>query len=182
VLALLRAAGVSAVADVRAIPGSRRHPQFRADSLARWLPDAGIAYSHLPELGGRRRPATRSRNGAWRESAFQGYADHMSSMEFAEGLRRLERLGRHQPTAIMCAEAVWWRCHRRLIADALTARRWRVEHLGVGTTAAVHELSPFAVIEQGGGLLYPPESIQESLFTPPPGGSDERTRPLDYHL
>src|SRR5207248_8703247 len=139
-LTVLREAAIGTVADVRALPRSRRHPQFTRDELARWLPAAGIPYVHLPELGGRRRVEANSFNGGWRERAFQGYADHMGSAEFARGLARLEHLARSDPTAIMCAEAVWWRCHRRLIADALTVRAWRVEHLGLGPTHAGHEL------------------------------------------
>ena len=129
--------------------------------MAEWLPEAGIQYVHVPSLGGRRRPVPGSPNGGWRERAFQGYADHMSSPEFACGLERLEELATELPTAIMCAEAVWWRCHRRLIADALTVRGWRVEHLGVGSEHAVHELTPFAVVEDG-QLRYPPP--QAPLF------------------
>jgi uncharacterized protein (DUF488 family) len=92
-----------------------------------WLPAAGIRYVHVPELGGRRRPQPGSVNGGWRDPAFQGYADHMASEEFARGLARVIEIARSEPTAIMCAEAVWWRCHRRLIADALTLRGWEAE-------------------------------------------------------
>ena len=164
-LALLRPAGVSAIADVRAFPSSRRNPQFNAGELARWLPAAGIEYLHLPELGGRRRPVQPSANGGWSEPAFQAYADHMSTPEFAAGLARLEQLAADRPTAIMCAEALWWRCHRRLIADALTVRGWRVLHLGAGREPAVHELPSFAVVRDG-VLSYPP--AQPSLFTEQP--------------
>src|SRR5205807_1129252 len=101
-----------------------------------WLPSAGIRYVGFPELGGRRRPIEGSANGGWRDAAFQGYADHMSSAKFAEGLARLQEVAEEAVTAIMCAEALWWRCHRRLIADALTVRGWRVEHLGVGGAPA----------------------------------------------
>jgi uncharacterized protein (DUF488 family) len=164
---VLAEADVRAVADVRAFPSSRRHPQFNAGSLSVWLPSAGIRYVHVPELGGRRRPQQGSVNGGWREPAFQGYADHMASDEFARGLARVMDIARERPTAIMCAEAVWWRCHRRLIADALTVRGWEVVHLvpahPAGTRPTIHELSAFAVVSSDGQLSYPPS--QSSLFS-----------------
>lgn len=155
-LALLVGAGVRTLADVRTFPGSRRYPHFNRGALSRWLPEAGVGYVHVPQLGGRRAPIAGSPNGGWSEPGFRGYADHMSSCEFATGLSRLEELARERPTAIMCAEAVWWRCHRRLIADALTVRGWRVEHLGVGVSSAIHELTAFAVVAHGTELSYPP--------------------------
>lgn len=155
-LALLREAEVQRVADVRAFPSSRRHPQFDRGALASWLPSAGIVYEHLPGLGGRRSPSPGSPNRGWRERAFQGYADHMASPEFQRALADLEAGARERATAIMCAEAVWWRCHRRLIADALLVRGWRVEHLGIGAGRAVHELTDFAVVDAGGVPQYPP--------------------------
>jgi uncharacterized protein (DUF488 family) len=163
-LALLSDVGVRTLVDVRAFPSSRRHPQFNRDALAEWLGRAGIGYAHLPGLGGRRVPVPDSRNGGWRESAFQGYADHMSTPEFQAALKELERMASEGPTAVMCAEAVWWRCHRRLIADALVARDWRVEHLGIGESRAVHELSPFAVVQPDGVVTYPP--AQATLLEP----------------
>jgi len=150
------------LADVRAFPSSRRRPQFNRGALSGWLPEAGVGYVHLSQLGGRRAPIPGSPNGGWREPGFRGYADYMSSCEFAAGLVRLEVLACERPTAIMCAEAVWWRCHRRLIADALTVRGWRVEHLGVGTGHATHELPVFAVVKDGIALSYPPS--QTSLL------------------
>jgi hypothetical protein len=121
-LELLQPAGVTLVADVRAFPSSRRHPQFNGPALAEYLRGAGIGYRHLPGLGGRRSPVPVSPNGGWHETAFQGYADHMATPEFQRALADLEAPSRETPTAIMCAEAVWWRCHRRLIADALVVR------------------------------------------------------------
>jgi uncharacterized protein (DUF488 family) len=155
-LALVRGAGIELLVDVRAFPSSRRHPQFNRGALTGWLPDAGIAYRHMPQLGGRRAPAPDSPNRGWRETAFQGYADHMRSPEFRRALAELEAAGREAPTTLMCAEAVWWRCHRRLIADALVARGWRVEHLGIGDGLEVHRLTEFAVIGPDGSLTYPP--------------------------
>jgi len=155
-LTWLGEAGVRMIADVRAFPSSRRHPQFDQRALRCWLPEAGVEYVHLPQLGGRRAPIPGSPNGGWREPGFRGYADYMSSCEFAAGLVRLEGLACERATAIMCAEAVWWRCHRRLIADALTVRGWRVEHLGVGVHHAIHKLPVFAVVKHGIALSYPP--------------------------
>ena len=153
--ALLRGAGVEAIADVRRSPGSRRHPHFAREALARWLPAAGIAYTHLTELGGRRRSAAGSVNGGWEVPAFQAYADHMASAEFARGLARLEAQAREHATAVMCAEGPWWRCHRRLIADALLVRGWDVRHVMFDGREVEHELPPFAVV-RGMAITYPP--------------------------
>jgi uncharacterized protein (DUF488 family) len=163
-LELLGEAGVKLVADVRAFPSSRRHPQFNRGALAEWLGAAGIEYAHLPGLGGRRAPVPGSHNAGWRESAFQGYADHMGSQEFQRALAELEATARESRTALMCAEAVWWRCHRRLIADALLVRGWRVEHLGIGESHAVHELPEFAVVSPSRLITYPPR--QGTLLGP----------------
>jgi uncharacterized protein (DUF488 family) len=162
-LALLDEAGVKLVADVRAFPSSRRHPQFNRGALVEWLPRAGIEYLHLPGLGGRRTPTPGSPNRGWRESAFQGYADHMHSDEFQAALAALEAAAGRASSAIMCAEAVWWRCHRRLIADALVVRGWRVEHLGIGENRAVHELPAFAVVDPASGAITYP-SAQTTLL------------------
>ena len=161
-LEIVRAADVRAIVDVRTFPSSRRHPDFNRRALERWLPDAGIEYLHLPELGGRRDPAPDSPNGGWRERGFRGYADHMASGEFQAGLERLEQLSLRRPTAIMCAEALWWRCHRRLIADALTVRRADVLHLGSGKPVK-HELTSFAEVGDGGALTYPPAQASLEL-------------------
>jgi uncharacterized protein (DUF488 family) len=170
-LELLQPAGVTLVADVRAFPSSRRHPQFNGPALAEYLRGAGIGYRHLPGLGGRRSPVPVSPNGGWHETAFQGYADHMATPEFQRALADLEAPSRETPTAIMCAEAVWWRCHRRLIADALVVRGWEVEHLGVGDEPAVHQLTGFAVLGPDRTVTYPP--VQESLPGLASSGTDD---------
>jgi uncharacterized protein (DUF488 family) len=128
-LEMLRAADIKALADVRSQPGSRRHPHFGGTALATALGEIGIAYVHLPELGGRREPRADSPHRALRVAAFRGYADHMDTEEFTRGFERLTSLARQSRTAFMCAETVWWRCHRRLIADRLTADGWTVTHL-----------------------------------------------------
>ncbi len=156
-LALLRDPDVELVADVRAFPSSRRYPQFNREALTKWLAAAGIRYVHMPDLGGRRVPTPGSPNGGWREAAFQGYADYMQTPEFQRALADLEAAARELTTAVMCAEAVWWRCHRRLISDSLVVRGWRVEHLGIGEARPVHELTEFAVVDTSGTIIYPPQ-------------------------
>ncbi len=158
---LLRGAAVELIADVRRYPGSRRQPHFERHALAGVLLEAGIQYRWLGEsLGGRRKPRPDSPNGAWESEQFRGYADHMASEEFAAGLAELEGLAREQRAAVMCAEAWWIRCHRRLIADALIARGWRVLHLGSNGELEAHELTGFAVVENG-VVTYP--EVQTSL-------------------
>lgn len=126
---LLTAHDIALVADVRRFPGSRRHPHFASGPLAVSLEARGIRYLHLPELGGRRQASTDSTNTAWRHPAFRGYADYMETPAFARGLARLRQAAAQQRTAMMCAEALWWQCHRGLIADALRAGGDRVVHI-----------------------------------------------------
>ena len=121
VLALLRSADIEALADVRRFPGSRRLPHFGQDALSQALAHAGVVYEHFAELGGRRQARTDSPNTAWRDPAFRGYADYMMTDEFRAGIARLLDLAGQKRTAIMCAEALWWQCHRGLIADHLKA-------------------------------------------------------------
>ena len=138
------------------MPRSRRHPQFAAEALEQSLGQDGVGYLHEGALGGFRRPRPDSPNIGWEHSAFRGYADHMASDEFKQALTRLETQVRERPTTVMCAEAQWWRCHRRLIADALTVRGWHVLHLGLKPKPVEHELTPFAVVHADGTLTYPP--------------------------
>jgi uncharacterized protein (DUF488 family) len=150
---LLAAHGVRCVADVRRFPGSRRHPQFGRDAFEAGLRAHGVGYAHIEALGGRRSVAAGSTNDAFENAAFRGYADHTASAEFADGLERLQALAAAAPTAVLCAEALWWRCHRRLVADALIARGWVVDHIGPDGRLARHELTPFAVVE-GDRIVY----------------------------
>jgi len=153
-LELVRGAGVELIADVRANPRSR-YPQFNRSALAGTMKAAGIGYAPLgTELGGRREPAPDSINTALEGTAFRGYADHMASEQFEAGLAPPEDLARERRTAVMCAEADWTRCHRRLLADALMVRGWRVLHLGPAGSLMPHELTDFAVVENG-QISYP---------------------------
>jgi uncharacterized protein (DUF488 family) len=156
---LLRRHEIAQMVDVRIIPASRRLPQFSRESLAEALPARGIDYAHMKELGGRRRPAPSSPNTGWKNAAFRGYADHMQTEGFDTALRALERLGCERRTVVMCAEALWWRCHRRLIADALVSRGHRVLHIGSDGSLSEHVLTPFAEVHDG-TVTYPPTEPQ----------------------
>lgn len=126
---ILRAHKIEVLVDVRTFPGSRRYPQFNRDPLAESLRAAGIEYKHKASLGGRRKPRPDSHNSAWRNEQFRGYADHMETEEFKDGVRELLELASSKRVAVMCAEAVWWRCHRSLIADYLKAEGHEVIHI-----------------------------------------------------
>jgi uncharacterized protein (DUF488 family) len=156
-VALLQAHGVRHIADVRAAPSSRRHPQFGLPAFARSLESAGIAYTHLPQLGGHRRALPDSSNLGWRNPGFRGYADYMQTPGFAAGLAELEALGRARPTAALCAETLPWRCHRALIADMLVARGWCVLDLVGLAPPRVHRLPSFARVAAG-KVSYPGET------------------------
>jgi uncharacterized protein (DUF488 family) len=135
-------------------------PHFSKPELERSLPELGIEYEHMSELGGFRRPQRRSVNTGWSAGGFRGYADHMQTREFALALERLEAIAAERKTAIMCAEALWWRCHRRLVSDALLVRGWRVRHIDPRGRLEDHRLTEFAQLE-GGSLTYP--GPQQSL-------------------
>ncbi len=148
-VALLQAYDIELVADVRRFPGSRRLPQFGAEALATRLDEAGVAYVWLPSLGGRRRPTVNSVNLGWRHAAFRAYADHLATEEFADGLFELCMLASGLRTAVMCAEVLWWRCHRRLIADVLTALGTSVMHIRDASHSEEHRLVAPARLERG---------------------------------
>jgi uncharacterized protein (DUF488 family) len=153
-LDLLTAHGIETLVDVRTIPRSRHNPQFDRDRLPGALAPGGMRYVHLPALGGLRHPARDSVNVGWRNTAFRGFADYMATAEFETGLRALEGLAATRTAVIMCAEAVPWRCHRSLVADALTLRRWRVLHIQSRRTAAPHAVTPFLEV-RAGKPVYP---------------------------
>ncbi len=160
-VSLLRAHEIVQLADIRTVPRSRRHPHFSIDALSISLPAAGIAYRHMPGLGGLRKPRRDSTNAGWRHPGFRGYADYMETDDFERALADLIEWapslasGGGAPRAvIMCAEAVWWRCHRQLVADALVARGGTVRHITSARSAAVHSLTDFARVVDG-RVTYP---------------------------
>jgi uncharacterized protein (DUF488 family) len=160
-IAALEAHGIKALVDVRSLPGSRRYPQFNKETLAQSLRAHGIRYEHFSELGGRRKAKKGSHNTAWRNASFRGYADHMETEEFHKGVERLLDLatGRVRPTgglaaeagrtAIMCAEALWWRCHRALISDYLKVRGIEVTHIADAKNSESHPFTSAARIVDG---------------------------------
>lgn len=153
-LDLLKAHGVEAVVDVRTVPRSRHNPQFNHDTLPASLKAEGIEYIHMPRLGGLRHARKDSRNTGWRNSSFRGFADYMQTEEFKVSLQELIEFSNARRIAIMCAEAVPWRCHRSLIADALALRGIEVEHIIGPIRLQEHRLTPFARVE-GGNITYP---------------------------
>jgi uncharacterized protein (DUF488 family) len=157
-LHLLEAHGVRHLVDVRTIPRSRYNPQFNDDALAAALHRAGIAYTNMKALGGLRHSRPDSHNTGWRNLSFRGYADYMQTPEFAGALDALIQLASAEPAAIMCAEAVPWRCHRSLIADALTVRGCAVAHIMGEGPPQPHSLTSFAKV-RGTRITYPPEGL-----------------------
>ena len=153
-VALLVAHDITQVADIRTVPRSRRHPQFDTDALARSLPERGVAYAHLPRLGGWRRANADSPNDAWRNLSFRGYADYAMGDEFADGIAQLRRLSGARRTAMMCSEALWWRCHRRLIADRLVVAGDTVCHISSTGRTSAHQLTAFAKAAPDGHITY----------------------------
>ncbi|HEX2030226.1 MAG TPA: DUF488 domain-containing protein [Actinomycetota bacterium] len=159
-VSLLAGAGIRRLVDVRTAPGSRKHPQFGKDALAASLGDSGISYRWEPAFGGWRKARPDSRHAALRSSGFRGYADHMETEEFREARGRLIETSTETPTAVMCAESMWWRCHRRMLADALVAAGCEVRHLMTGGRADAHRLHPAARIE--GDLPVYDVEVEES--------------------
>ena len=153
-IALLKAHDVELLVDIRTVPRSRTNPQFNRDALPKSLKPAGIDYSHLGALGGLRHAKPDSLNTGWRNTSFRGYADYMQTPEFSEAIEELMEIAQKQQIAIMCAEAVPWRCHRSLVADALWARGISVEHIMSATRRQQHALTSFAKIE-GQRVTYP---------------------------
>ncbi len=153
-LGLLRAHGVQVLLDVRTIPRSRHNPQFNRDQLSRAVRRAGIGYRHMPDLGGLRRTGPDSVNTAWRNASFRGFADYMQTAEFERAIREVTQAAARRRVALMCAEAVPWRCHRSLIADALLVRRCPVEEIESPTRTRPHVLTPWARVS-GRRITYP---------------------------
>lgn len=157
-IALLKAHGATCVVDVRTVPRSRHNPQFNKDSLPRSLKKTGLGYVHMPGLGGLRHAKCDSPNMGWRNASFRGYADYMQTAEFEKSLGELIELAKQESVVLMCAEAVPWRCHRSLIADALLVRGIRTEHIMSPTRRQSHSLTPFAKVH-GTTLAYPAEAV-----------------------
>jgi uncharacterized protein (DUF488 family) len=159
----LRSFGIRLLIDIRTIPRSRHVPQFNRETLSRRLPRRGVRYAHLGVLGGLRKPRPDSRNTAWRNASFRGFADYMETPGFAAALKELRTLARNAgPAAFMCAEAVPWRCHRSLVADALTARGDVVLHIMGPGKAQPHALTPWARVD-GDRVTYPGEPAGRGL-------------------
>jgi len=146
---ILLAHGIGALVDVRSFPGSRRYPHFNEPELSGSLESIGILYAHNSKLGGRRRPNPDSKNTAWKNASFRAYADHMESEEFRQGVNELLEVVSTSRTAIMCAEALWWRCHRSLIADFLKSKGFAVIHILDGKKTEAHPYTPAARIVEG---------------------------------
>ncbi len=148
-IALLQAHEIQKVIDVRTIPRSRHNPQFDQEELKATLKKAKIGYKHMKELGGLRHPLKDSPNTGWENASFRGYADYMQTPAFLKGLEKLEKLARKKRCALMCAEALPWRCHRSLICDALTVRKWKAYHIQSRKTAKRHKRTSFLKVKKG---------------------------------
>lgn len=159
-IGLLRANGIERLIDIRTIPKSRHNPQFNGDALARKLRAAGIDYAHLKDLGGLRHARRDSPNMGWRNASFRGYADYMQTQEFQDALDRAIELAEQKPSALMCAEAVPWRCHRSLVADALVARGIEALEIVGNSPPKPHKLTPFARVH-GTEVTYPAEQSSD---------------------
>jgi uncharacterized protein (DUF488 family) len=157
-ISLLKAYEIQTVIDIRTIPKSRHNPQFNQNSLKKSLKKSKIGYRHLKELGGLRHPLKDSINTGWINASFQGYADYMQTPSFQKGLEKLETIAFQKRCALLCAEAVPWRCHRNLVADALTIRKWKVFHIQTQKNAKKHRRTPFSRIKKG-ILFYPPKKV-----------------------
>ncbi len=154
-LSLLQSFNIALVADVRQFPGSKKFPQYNQQELKEYLSMNNIQYIHFPDLGGRRKAEKESKNTAWRHAAFRGYADYMETEAFRQAIQRLEATALQRPTAYMCSEAVWWRCHRALISDYLKCHGWEVLHIMDPAKAKEHPYTAPANIRQG-QLTYIP--------------------------
>ena len=158
---LLETFSIEMLADVRSYPGSRRYPHFNKENLAKELPLKNILYIHIPALGGRRKTLPESKNTVWKNNAFRGYADYMETNEFKKGIEELENISFKYKTAFMCSEAVWWRCHRSMIADYLKAEGWKILHIINNKNAEEHPYTaPAKIID--GRLSY--KSAQQNLL------------------
>ena len=161
---LLRANGVKRVIDIRTVPRSHHNPQFNRETLGPELRAAGIGYVHLKKLGGLRHAKPDSKNLGWHNASFRGFADYMQTPEFDAGLERAMKLAATKPSTLMCAEAVPWRCHRSLVADALVVRGYTVQDIVSGSPPREHKLTPFALV-QGTKVTYPTDKVRRGRKT-----------------
>lgn len=161
-VALLHTHSIELLADVRSFPGSRKFPQYNKEALEIAMPENGMRYVHLKELGGRRKGLPDSKNTGWRHPAFRGYADYMETPEFKKALADLEKTATKQRTAIMCSEAVWWRCHRSMISDALKLHGWDVRHIVSGGKTTEHPWTSPARIDKGQLHYDEPDLFQDT--------------------
>ncbi len=161
---MLKDAGITALVDVRRFPGSRRNPQFSAEAMTVEMPAAGMRFVPMTDLGGRRKFDPNTRNTAWRNDSFRGYADYMETAEYQDARDRLEALASAERVAIMCAEALWWQCHRGLISDDFKAHGWQVTHLMAPGRSDEHPYTSAARIIDGQLDYSAPEAPQASLF------------------
>ncbi|MBX3252511.1 MAG: DUF488 domain-containing protein [Chitinophagaceae bacterium] len=146
-IAMLQSFAIKNLVDIRGLPGSRKFPQFDKENLEQSLEEYGIQYTHLKELGGRRKVHKDSKNTRWRNASFRGYADYMETKAFEKGIEELEAIALQAPTAYMCAEAVWWRCHRSMVSDYLKAKGWVVQHImAIGKSEEHAYTSPARVV------------------------------------
>ncbi len=160
-VAMLQSFGILTLVDIRRFPGSRKYPHFNKENLAAALPEAGISYIHLEDLGGRRRVRKGSKNSRWRNDSFRGYADYMETVDFEKAASALEGIALKQPTAYMCSEAVWWRCHRSMVSDYLKARGWKVLHIMAAGKAEEHFYTSPARVA-GSRVFYSDEDLFNS--------------------
>lgn len=163
-VSMLGEAAIEVLVDVRRFAGSRRNPQFAGDAMARALPAAGIAYVAMVDLGGRRTPRSDSPHTAWRNAGFRGYADYMDTPAFTAACARLATLARERRTTVMCAEAMWWQCHRGLVADAFKVRGWNVVHLVAPGRSEPHPYTGAARVVEGRLDYSLPGDPQQALF------------------
>lgn len=163
-LGLLHDEGIEVLVDVRRFAGSRRNPQYSSESMVRALPASGVAYVPMPDLGGRRKARDDTPHTAWRNASFRGYADYMDTDAYAAARSRLANLALERRTAVMCAEAMWWQCHRSLISDDFKAAGWTVLHILAPGRVEEHPYTSAARIEDGRLTYAPPPASQGSLF------------------
>ncbi|MBP7400364.1 MAG: DUF488 domain-containing protein [Chitinophagales bacterium] len=155
-IAMLQSFNIQVLADIRSLPGSRKFPHFDKENLEKSLPENGIEYMHLADLGGRRKVKKDSKNNRWNNDSFKGYADYMETIEFENAILHLEKIALKKTTAFMCAEAIWWRCHRSMVSDYLKAKGWDVRHIMSIGKSQVHRYTSPAIIE-GENVLYSDE-------------------------